>query len=196
MIRSKADLTAYLEADRINLRRDRKRPHPYDEVWKFQRIYRRTEYWYNVGRHRGPLGWFLWKYWSWRLHRQSVVCCFEIPLNVFGPGLSISHRGAIIVHERVRVGKNCRLNVNVTIGGKPGPPPDLVPVIGDNVYIAAGARIFGGIELGDDLVIGANAVVNRSFPEGRMTIAGMPARKVSDTPSTEFIISTRTWKPA
>ncbi len=191
MILTRADLHAYLEADRINLRRGRQRPHPYDEVWIFQRLYRRTEYHFNTVRHQGPFGWLMWKYWSWRLHRQSVLCGFEIPLNVFGPGLSIAHRGTIIIHADVRVGKNCRLGVSVTIGGKPGPPPDLVPMLGDNVYIAAGARIFGDIRLGDNLVIGANAVVNRSFPEGHMTIAGIPAQKVSDTPSDEFIIATR-----
>jgi serine O-acetyltransferase len=49
--------------------------------------------------------------------------------------------------------------------------------------------------LGDNLVVGANAVVNRSFQEGSMTIAGAPARKVSDTPSNEFIIATRNLRP-
>ena len=52
-------------------------------------------------------------------------------------------------------------------------------------------KVFGDIVIGDNVAIGANSVVNASFPEGYMTIAGAPARKVSETPSTEFIIATR-----
>ncbi|MBK6831558.1 MAG: serine acetyltransferase [Flavobacteriales bacterium] len=191
MIRTREDLHRYLEADRIGLRRTGSRPHPYDEVWIWQRLYRRTEFHFNTARKGDPFGWIARKYWSWRLHRQSIRCGFEIPLNLFGPGLSLSHRGTIIIHPATRVGANCRLNVNVTIGPRPGPPPEIGPVLGDNIYVGAGARVFGDIVLGDNLVIGANAVVNRSFPEGHMTVAGAPARKVSDTPSDQFIIATR-----
>ena len=186
MIRSRADLRDYLEADRIGLRRGAGSPQHYDEVWKFQRLLRRVEFLHNTGANA-----LLRKYWSWRLHRQSVRCGFEIPLNTFGPGLSIAHRGTIVVHPDARIGCNCRIHVDVVIGNQPGPPPEPVPRIGDNVYIGPGAKIFGGIVLGDNLVIGANAVVNTSFPEGRMTIAGAPARKISDMPSDNYIIATR-----
>lgn len=187
MIRSRADLQQYLEADRIGLRREAGAPRHYDEVWKFQRLLRRVEFLHNT-RANGLLR----KYWSWRLHRQSVRCGFEIPLNTFGPGLSIAHRGTIVVHPDARIGRNCRIHVDVVIGNQPGPPPEPVPTIGDNVYIGPGAKIYGGITLGDHMVVGANAVVNTSFPEGRMTIAGMPARKISDATSDELIIATRT----
>lgn len=191
MIRSRKDYLAYLEADRVQLRRSGRRPHPYDDVWTFQRLLRRVEYYTNTARKGRGIGWLLRKYWSWRLYRQSVRCGFEVPLNCFGPGLSMSHRGPIIIGEHVRVGANCRINVSVTIGPAPGPPPEISPVIGDNCYIGTGARIFGAVVLGDNLVVGANSVVNRSFPEGHCTIAGAPARKVSDTPSDEFILATR-----
>ena len=191
MIRNRADLQHYLEADRIGLRRAGASPQFYDEVWKFQRLLRRVEYLHNTGA-----AGLLRKYWSWRLHQQSVRCGFEIPLNTFGPGLSIAHRGTIVVHPDARIGSNCRIHVDVVIGNQPGPPPEPVPRIGDNCYIGPGAKIYGGVVLGDNMVIGANAVVNSSFPEGRMTIAGMPARKISDTPSDELIIATRTTNPS
>ena len=92
-----------------------------------------------------------------------------------------------------RIGANCRIHVDVVIGTRPG-PDDLVPTLGDNCYIGPGAKIFGDIIIGPNTAIGANSVVNASFPEGFMTIAGAPARKVSDTPSTEFIIATRSHK--
>lgn len=195
MIRSRADLAAYLEADRIALRRSTARPFLYDEVWRFQRLLRRLEYLVNTRAHAGPLHVIRLKFTSFLFHRQSVRCGFEIPPNTFGPGLSIAHRGTIIVHPDARVGANCRLHVDVVIGTRPGPPPEPVPQVGDNCYIGPGAKIFGDIVLGDNLVVGANAVVNTSFPGGHMTIAGAPARKVSDTPSNEYIIATRTDRP-
>lgn len=67
---------------------------------------------------------------------------------------------------------------DVTIGQ--GFTPDDVPVIGNNVIILAGAKLFGRIVIGDDVMIGANAVVNKSFPEGHCRIAGVPAKVISN----------------
>lgn len=190
MIRSKADFLAHLEADRIALRREKSIHMLYDEVWKFQRLLRRMEYMMNCRRDRGILGRIAYKYWSLRFHYQSVRCGFDIPPNVFGPGLSIAHRGTIVVHPDALIGANCRIHVDVVIGTRPG-PKDLVPTLGDNVYIGPGAKIFGDIIIGENTAIGANSVVNHSFPEGNCTIAGAPARKISDTGSREYIIATR-----
>ncbi len=191
MIRDRADYLAHLEADRVALRRVKSFHMVYDEVWIFQRLLRRVEYMMNCHRDRGLFGRLAYKYWSLRFHRQSVRCGFDIPPNTFGPGLSIAHRGTIVVHPDARIGANCRIHVDVVIGTRPG-PKDLVPKLGDNIYIGPGAKIFGDITIGDNTAIGANSVVNRSFPEGNRTIAGVPARKVSDTGSREFIIATRT----
>ncbi len=191
MIKTREDLRNYLEADRVALKRTGGRPLFYDEVWRFQRLLRRVEYLLNNRERLGLVGRLRHKVLSFLLHRQGVRCGFEVPPNTCGPGLSIAHRGTIIIHPEARVGRNCRLHVDVVIGTRPG-PSERVPRIGDNCYIGPGAKIFGDIVLGDNLVVGANAVVNTSFPEGHMTIAGVPARKVSDTPSDEYIIATRT----
>jgi serine O-acetyltransferase len=192
MIRTRKDLDEYLEADRIQLRRSGRLNPVYDEVWLFQRLLRRVEYLMNRDSYGGIRSVLMRKFYSFQLHKASVRCGFEIPPNTFGPGLSIAHRGTIVVHPEARIGRNCRLHVDVVIGTRPGPPPEPVPRIGDNCYIGPGAKIFGGIVLGDNIVVGANSVVDRSFPEGHMTIAGVPARKISDTPSDEYIIATRT----
>lgn len=191
MIRNHEDYITYREADRVALRRVKSIHLAYDEVWKFQRLLRRMEYMMNCKRDRGIFWRLIYKYYSLRFHYQSVRCGFDIPPNVFGPGLSIAHRGTIVVHPDARIGKNCRIHVDVVIGTRPG-PKDLVPRLGDNVYIGPGAKIFGDITIGDNTAVGANSVVNRSFPEGDMTIAGAPAQKVSDTGSQEYIIATRT----
>lgn len=190
MIRSHEDLLAYLEADRIALRRVDSVNRFFDEVWNFQRLLRRVEYLMNCRKKQNIFWLLVYKYYSIRFHRQSVRCGFDIPPNTFGPGLSIAHRGTIVVHPDARIGANCRVHVDVVIGTRPG-PEDLVPTLGDNCYIGPGAKLFGNIVIGDNTAIGANSVVNASFPDGFMTIAGAPARKVSDTPSTEFIIATR-----
>jgi serine O-acetyltransferase len=192
MIRTREDLRSYLEQDRIALRRGEGGPTFYDEVWRFQRLLRRLEYALNRTDAQGLLARSFRKVLSYRFHRQSVQCGFEIPPNTFGPGLSIAHRGTIVVHPDARIGRNCRIHVDVVIGTRPGPPPEPVPMIGDNCYIGPGAKIYGAVVLGDNLAVGANSVVDRSFPEGRMTIAGAPARKVSDKPSDEYLIATRT----
>ncbi|MEH6671640.1 serine O-acetyltransferase [Halopseudomonas sp.] len=111
----------------------------------------------------------------------SLKLGFSIPPNVFGPGLCIVHYGTIVVSPRARVGRNCRLHAGVNIGGKAGFYEDaeadsLCPTIGPHCYIAPGAKIFGAVVLGPDCKVGANAVVTRSWPEGRCVLVGVPAK--------------------
>ncbi|MGZ4849016.1 MAG: serine O-acetyltransferase [Halobacteriota archaeon] len=99
-------------------------------------------------------------------------------MNVFGPGLLISHWGTIVVHPNAKVGANCELQNDTHIALKTG--DGKAPKIGDNVFIGAGARILGDIELADWVAVGANVVVTKSFTEPHITIAGIPARKIGD----------------
>ena len=108
----------------------------------------------------------------WRLRIIQVKLGFTIPINVFGPGLSIAHYGTIVVSQYASVGSNCRLHVGVNIGANGG---NKAPIIGDNVYIGPGAILLGGIEIADNISIGANATVNKSFKEKNVVIAGTPA---------------------
>lgn len=102
---------------------------------------------------------------------------FTIPTNVFGPGLNIAHRGTIVVNGFTKVGANCRIHACVNIGTKAG-YRDVAPTIGDNVYIGPGVKIFGDVKIANGVAIGANAVVNKSFEEEHVTIAGVPAKKL------------------
>jgi len=90
-----------------------------------------------------------------------------------GGGLYIPHpNGTVIVAEEI--GKNCNIIANVTIGMR---NEWTFPIIGDNVFIGAGARILGGIRIGDNSVIGANSVVIQDVPDNT-TVVGIPARVV------------------
>ena len=81
----------------------------------------------------------------------------------------------VVIHAKAVIGDDCTIAQNVTIGRNPGDVR--VPVIGDRVYIGAGAVIVGEITIGDDAVIGANCVVIRDVPSGAV-VAGVPARLI------------------
>lgn len=187
MIESRKDYQFHLAADKIALGIEHSRPRVFrDEEWRFQRLLRKVEFHLNCRRSKWwrPYYWFL----RWRFKHLSHQCGYTIPPNVFGPGLALAHRGTIVVNDRARVGSNCRLHVCVNIGTSAGAPEEVAPVIGDNVYIGPGAKIFGAIEIADDIVIGANSVVNKSFTEPGITIAGIPARKIADRGSDGLLV--------
>ncbi|WP_283640772.1 serine O-acetyltransferase [Mesonia mobilis] len=71
------------------------------------------------------------------------------------------------------MGKNCMIGTQVTVGGKSGHFE--VPVIGDNVYLATGAKILGPIKIGNNVIVGANAVVIKDVPDN-CVVAGIPAK--------------------
>jgi serine O-acetyltransferase len=178
VIRSRSDYLHYLERDRVALRvRGTLRERLFDDIWRFQRLLRKTEYLRNCGR--GPFSRMHRVMTSIRLNRLGRLLGFTIPLNVFGPGLSIAHRGTIVVNDNCRIGANCRIHVCVNIGAAID-DGGAAPRIGDNCYIGPGAKLYGAIELAHDITIGANAVVNSSFSEPSITIAGVPARKIGD----------------
>lgn len=190
MIRDRESLRRYLEADRVALgHTDQRRPKVFrDEVWRYQILLRKTEYRVNVG-YKSVFHKAVAKMYQLRLQRLGMRLGFSIPTNVFGPGLSIAHRGTIVVSRHARVGANCRIHVCVNIGTAAGTRGQS-PTIGNNVYIGPGAKVFGPIEIVDGIAVGANAVVNKSFTEPGITIGGIPARKISSKSSEEYLSRT------
>lgn len=83
-----------------------------------------------------------------------------------GPGLYICHFGGITVSRSAVIGRNCNLSQSITIGFDGSGEHGGAPVIGDDVYIAPGARVFGPICIGHKVKIGANAVVYKDVPDG------------------------------
>jgi len=117
--------------------------------------------------------------------RYSVRLGLTVPPNVFGPGLCIGHYGLLVVHGSARVGSNCRIQAGANIGNYSSSPEATTgnaPIIGDNVYIGPGAKLFGKIIIGDNARIGANAVVNKDV-KPNVTVGGIPAKVISETPS-------------
>ena len=181
MIKSYQDYVEYLAADQRALhKRGSLKEWLFDDVWAFQRRLRKAEYVTNC--HKNVLRRALAQY---RLKSFGTRLGFSIPINTFGPGLAIAHVGTIVVNKGARIGANCRLHVCVNIGTAAGKSYD-APTLGDNVYIGPGAKLFGLIHIGDRTVIGANAVVNKSF-EGGVTIGGIPAKIIAYKDSTGLL---------
>lgn len=95
-----------------------------------------------------------------------------------GKGLRLEHNGnGVVIYTKAVIGNNVRIFQQVTIGAN-DPYEEQVkygaPLIGDNVFIGAGAKIIGPIKIGEGAKIGANAVVNTDIPNGA-TAVGIPA---------------------
>lgn len=82
-----------------------------------------------------------------------------------GGGFYIGHYGGITISGYARIGRNVNISQLVTIGVSGQGEHRGVPTIGDNVYIAPGAKIFGKIHVGSNVKIGANAVVYKDIPD-------------------------------
>ena len=193
MIKSKLDYKFYLKADQIALGL----PNKFDflstlkeiinpnYVWRFQKKLREIEYLQNCKTDLISLiRLLIVKYFFKRL---SIKLGFTIPPNVFGAGLSIAHYGTIIVNRGAKIGENCRVHACVNIGTKAG-YSNKAPSIGNNCYIGPGAKIYGEILIPDGISIGANSVVNKSFHEKNIAIAGVPAKKIANVDPFDFII--------
>lgn len=102
----------------------------------------------------------------------SAVSGADIPLAChFGGGLLLPHPNGVVIHPNVRIGINCLIFQQVTLGHAGSG----VPTVGDHVDFGAGAKVLGAITIGDGAVIGANAVVLMDVPPGA-TAVGVPAK--------------------
>lgn len=107
----------------------------------------------------------------------EIISQSEIPARCeIGKGLRLEHGGkGVIIHPSAKIGDHARIYHQVTIGLNKGK----VPLIGNNVYIGAGAKILGGLVIGNDVKIGANAVVTKNVPD-YCTAVGIPARVIQE----------------
>lgn len=172
MIRTKEDLNVYMHMDAQALGVQwRKCVLLGKDVWRFERILRHYEYHLNVTHNR-----LFMIFWKIRFRAMSYKLGFDIPPNVFGPGLRINHFGNIVVSPSAKIGAWCDIHQGVNIGAD---ADGGVPTLGNNVWIGPGAKLFGDIHIADNCAIGANAVVNKNFTTEGVSIAGVPAKMVS-----------------
>jgi serine O-acetyltransferase len=112
---------------------------------------------------------------------NSLGFGIEIPYNtILGRRVRVWHHGGIFTGAR-SIGDDVQLRHNTTIGVLHRGEEGAQPVIGNRVDIGPGAAILGAVEIGDDVVIGANSVVVKDVPADS-TVFGVPARPVRLVP--------------
>lgn len=118
---------------------------------------------------------------------SEMATGIELPFTArIGRGLYIGHFGQIIISPNAVLGEFCNISQGVTIGQAGRGGIQYVPLIGDRVYIAPGAKIFGKVTIGNDVAIGANAVVIKDLPDNAVAV-GIPARIINYNSSGEFV---------
>jgi serine O-acetyltransferase len=118
---------------------------------------------------------------SYYLFNSSVPPKVQIGRNTV-----FSYGGiGLVIHSDTVIGDNCVIGQGITIGGRS--KHTTAPKIGNNVYLGAGCRILGPIEIGDNVIVGPNAVVIKSIPSNCIAV-GVPAViKKKDINPTDFI---------
>lgn len=137
-------------------------------------------FWYRManafGRMRG-FGFLI----RWKYRRVCEKYCVDLPWQTkIGKGLRLFHCYGLVVHGDSVIGDNAMIAHQVTLATEKGG----APVLGDRVRIAPGVKIVGGVNVGNDSVIGANAVVVKDVPAGSVAV-GVPAR-ILERPFEEF----------
>src|SRR3989344_55202 len=138
-----------------------------------------------VGLRLRWLRWPLYVIYFFLKRLMEILTTIELSEQaVIGGGFYIAHLGNIVIGHHTVLGCHASVHQGVTIGGGGG--GGSFPVIGDRVYFGAGAKIVGPVKIGDDVVIGANAVVTRDVPDNAV-VGGIPARVLNYRSSRSFV---------
>ena len=164
MINNKSDLIEYLNEDKRIMNTDRKKQSIHQVCWKYLILLRKAEYYTNVCGGK--------KWYQFRLNALSIKTGIFIPINTFGKGLALPHYGTIIVNESARFGDYCVIQAGVNVSANVHG--------GSYVYLAPGAKINENLTIADHVIVGSNCVVTHSVEYEGCTVAGVPAKKISD----------------
>lgn len=180
MIQSKKDLIDYLDADLgkkrkslldLWLRGSEKLP-----IVAFITALRHYEYYYNQ-KSLSIFEKIAKQYWRFLYRHRELKYNLYIGVNRCGAGLHIVHPGFRRLHTVARIGKNCTILPMVLIGKK-DPHTTCEAEIGDNVYISTGVTILAPVKIGNNVTIGAGAVVTKDIPDNAV-VGGVPAKIIS-----------------
>ncbi|MBD5584687.1 MAG: serine acetyltransferase [Clostridia bacterium] len=115
--------------------------------------------------------------WYWLFRRQRVRTNIMLFPGTIGPGIQLMHPGYRRIGSFVKIGKNCTILPMVLCGRRHPDDKDSLVVIGDNCYISTGVTILGPVTIGNNVVIGAGAVVNKDIPDNTV-VGGIPAKVI------------------
>lgn len=146
-----------------------------NEVWyiyQYIRHLRYVEYYQTKGGLYKPL-----LFWHFIIYKRlGFKLHFTIYPGTVGPGFRIYHVGGFThVGRNVRIGKNCTMLPGVVFGNKYESEDCRKVIVGDNCYIGLNAKILGPVTIGNNVTIGANAVVTKDIPDNAV-VGGIPAK--------------------
>ena len=102
---------------------------------------------------------------------QLVTGAEIAPAAEVGPGLMIGHGRGLVIGQWAKVGANCTIMHQVTLGATSLDTLGGMPTVGDDVFIGAGARIVGPVTVGDGALVGTGALVTKDVPAGGKALA-------------------------
>lgn len=112
---------------------------------------------------------------KYRMRKYGRMMGIQIPPHTVDFGIKLYHWGWMIVNSEAKVGKNLTIYPGVTVGAEKGG----VPTIGDNVFLGLGSKIFGGITIGNNVLVAPNSVVVKDVPDN-CVVAGVPAKIIKE----------------
>lgn len=111
-----------------------------------------------------------------KLNKACEKVDVELTPNMIGKNIRICHDNVVLFGK---VGENCTFHGNNVVGNKRTGASNEIPKLGNNVDVGFGAMIIGNVEIANDCVIGAGAVVTKSFSKPGSVLVGVPAREIS-----------------
>ncbi len=147
---------------------------------RFMMIFRFCQHYRRRNR---VLFYFYYRWWRALKYRYGIDISYRTQL---GKGFYIGHFGGIVVHGDTVIGENCNISQGTTIGVLHGGKLSGVPTIGDRVFIGPGAVILGGCKIGNDVLVGTNAVVTFDVPENSV-VAPAKSEIISSTGSSRYV---------
>lgn len=176
MIKTKQDLKEYLKKDRERngIPSIIKRL-TWNDNYRIQRLLtylRYTEYYFNNQSWLNRLL-YVWNFWN--LRRLIVKTGIMVFPNTLGAGIQIMHPGFRRIDRFVKIGSNCTILPTVLFGRKKPTDINSDIIVGDNCYISTSVTILGPVKIGDNVTIGAGAVVIKDIPDN-CVVGGVPAK--------------------
>ncbi|SNU03303.1 hypothetical protein SAMN06298211_101489 [Prevotellaceae bacterium MN60] len=142
-----------------------------DYIMLYLESMRKTSYY---SHQKGLLNRLLGCFWKMKYYRIGIKLGFDIGCDVLGYGCVIGHAGTIVIGESNKIGSYAVLHTSTCIANSG-------TIIGDGMYLAAGAIITKKVSLGNNIQIGANSLVNKSIESNDVMIGGMPSEIKKNT---------------
>lgn len=177
MIKTKKDLINYVKLDKKRF--DNRAPNFKDRIlhnecwyiYKYILHIRYLEYYKNNNNSIWHKIKYLYHFYFYK--KLSFITKLTIYPGTVGPGLRIYHIGSFLhIGKNVKIGKNCTLVSGVIFGNK-NETDDCKISVGDNCYFGADCKILGNVNIGDNVIIGANTVITKDIPDNAV-VGGVP----------------------